>query len=132
MSYGILVALGLETPSKKKLETDWKPPSKSGLENSNRIIPIKSVPGNEFKIQFADKKSNNDENDDDDDEEEDDDDDDWSDEEEDEDDDIQIPSIVMSANLMKALGMDISGIDTTTDWKPPAFTGVANSERIIK
>ena len=35
-----------------------------------------------------------------------------------------LPSgIAMSANLMKALGLDTSEVDTTTDWKPPSVSG---------
>ena len=38
MSASLMKALGLET---KELETDWKPPITSGLDNSDRLIPLK-------------------------------------------------------------------------------------------
>jgi hypothetical protein len=39
--------------------------------------------------------------------------------------------IVMSANLMRALGMDTSHIDTETDWKPPERSGLEHSDAIF-
>ena len=165
MSHNLLVALGLEaaSPNMKKLETDWKPPTRAGLDNSSRIISIKSSPGHEVKIHYNDNnKSNTNSNNntsnhstskgqspndnnkqqynenkqaqyEEDENEDDGEDDDWGyDDDDDEEGGGLDKSVVMSANLMKALGMDISGVDTTTDWKPPEFTGVANSERIIK
>jgi hypothetical protein len=29
----------------------------------------------------------------------------------------------MSPGLMKALGLDVSQVNITTDWKPPAYSG---------
>ena len=37
----------------------------------------------------------------------------------------------MSANLMEALGLDTTGVDRSTDWKPPAYSGVSNSKPIV-
>ena len=125
----------------------WKPPSKHGLSNSspiisNRFYPVRS--DSRASINYSDTGRRSMTNlqmpseskyKDDEEEEEDDDDDDYDyDADEDIDyDNYQLPSTVaMSASLMKALGMDISNVDTTSDWKPPEFTGIGNSERIIK
>ena len=38
----------------------------------------------------------------------------------------------MSVTLMRALGMDVSGVEELpTDWKPPAHSGLNNSDRIL-
>lgn len=73
---------------------------------------------------------NSDDNEDDD---EDDDDDDYDDDEEESEEDV-VARIAsgMSANLMKALGMDTSHVDTTTTWRPPEKSGVTNSRPIVE
>ena len=208
MSANLMAALGMDV-SKEDTTTDWKPPSRPGLQYSERIVPeygqggfkrqIFSIDDDEFEgsrlykhyndivgpSKGSDRKAKrvllDNESDDSDDEEEDrpvyltsnlmnilglkdskntshtdksaswqpprthglsnhatrdndsdenDDDEDY-DEDEDEDDFDRKP-IIMSANLMAALGMDVSKEDTTTDWKPPSRPGLQYSERIIK
>ncbi len=38
----------------------------------------------------------------------------------------------LDPNLAKLLGMDVKESDYITDWKPPNFSGLSNSERIIR
>jgi hypothetical protein len=71
------------------------------------------------------------ENDEDYDDDDEDDDEDYYYNDNDDENDSQVPVIAMSANLMKALGLDTSEIDTDTDWKPPARSGLDNSAPII-
>jgi hypothetical protein len=75
----------------------------------------------ESKVVESESKADDDDDDDDDDEEYD----------FNGDDDGAFPNITMSANLMKALGMDVSNVDTTTDWKPPTVTGLEHSAPIV-
>ena len=160
LSQNLLMALGIQVDNTtKKMDIDWKPPSQYGLNNSARIIPSRIIPirsNSAASIAFSDsgpgdrrrndsynesksnydrddegKNNEDDEEEDDDDEDDDDDDDDWGYDDDDEDTEIR-GSVAMSASLMKALGMDISGVDVSTDWKPPDFTGLHNSDRIIK
>jgi len=72
-------------------------------------------------------------------EEDEDEDDDGSDEGQDEEgdgyDDENLGNLVggnMSVSLMQALGLDTAGRNVETDWKPPTFSGVANSDRLIR
>ena len=53
-------------------------------------------------------------------------------EEEDLDEESSLKGMTMSANLMAALGMDTSNVDTKTDWTPPQRAGLDNSRAIIE
>ena len=211
MSANLMAALGMDV-SKEDTTTDWKPPSRPGLQYSERIVPeygpggfkrqLFSIDEDEFQgsrlyrhyndivgpSKGGDRKAKrvllDNASDDSDDEEEDrpvyltsnlmnilglkdnkntsqtdksaswqpprthglsnhatrdydsdEDDEDDDDEDYDEDkeqDDFDRKPIIMSANLMAALGMDVSKEDTTTDWKPPSRPGLQYSDRIIK
>lgn len=45
--------------------------------------------------------------------------------------DISFSKMNMSTNLMKALGLGTDDIDDSTDWTPPAFSGVNNSSKLV-
>ncbi len=57
-----------------------------------------------------------------------------SDEEDDEDNNYYDNIILanMDPNLAKLLGIEVNENDYKTDWKPPSFSGLNNSERILK
>ncbi len=42
----------------------------------------------------------------------------------DDDDPDAVPKISMSLNLMKALGLDTTGMEVESDWKPPERSGI--------
>eukprot|EP00595_Chromulina_sp_UTEXLB2642_P000106 CAMPEP_0196762254 /NCGR_PEP_ID=MMETSP1095-20130614/1657_1 /TAXON_ID=96789 ORGANISM="Chromulina nebulosa, Strain UTEXLB2642" /NCGR_SAMPLE_ID=MMETSP1095 /ASSEMBLY_ACC=CAM_ASM_000446 /LENGTH=212 /DNA_ID=CAMNT_0042112813 /DNA_START=475 /DNA_END=1113 /DNA_ORIENTATION=+ len=110
MSANLMEALGLSTANVSK-NTDWRPPTFTGLTNSKPIVRSnKSTPVS------SDSGS-------------DDDDDDYG-YDNDDDENEFTPSGNMSASLMEALGLDTSHIDKTTDWKPPVQTGLNNSKPI--
>jgi hypothetical protein len=109
----------------------WRAPEKYGLDNSERILPAKSQFKAESKDEYEDEKevdvadaktmsrddSEYDDDDDDDDEDYEDDDDARS-----ESDVLRLEN--MSVNLMRALGLDTTGMEVETDWKPPSVTGI--------
>ena len=132
----------------RKTDIDWKAPSRYGLLNS---IPLVRSKGNMRDVHASNvqrrfrgykvrknktrsRQRNNeyqfDQDDDDSDEYY------YSDEDE-EDDEIDpvtgLPKRLsnMSANLMSALGLDTSNIDTATDWVPPSKTGLEHSQPIF-
>lgn len=127
LSPNLMASLGLTGSSEKnekKFETDWKPPSRPGLDNSEPLINHSNNINpniNYTQTQESDEESEYDESDDDDDE---------------------IPDFsnfgnhfktVLSPNLMQSLGLNPSQIEKVeSDWKPPSAPGLNNSQPIIK
>jgi hypothetical protein len=105
------------------IETTVEAEEREAMEIDNDNDNDNENADGEMGVDDEEEEEEDDEDEDDDDEDEDDDDDDDEEEEEDGDGD-GIPKIAMSANLMKALGMDTSGVDTATDWKPPERPGI--------
>ena len=81
----------------------------------------------EFKYEQATDDDNDDEEDDDDEGMEDDE------EEEEEEEDIQLPTSNMSLSLMRALGMNTTGVEEVrTNWKAPSKSGLEHSARKLR
>ena len=85
----------------------------------------------EDEDEMEDDSDDSDDDDDDDDDEDDDSDDDEDDEEEEEEEEGALPKN-MSINLMKAMGMDTTGMVCETDWTPPQQSGIAANPDSLK
>eukprot|EP01038_Epipyxis_sp_PR26KG_P009984 gene9984-13434_t len=124
MSASLMKALGMDTIG-KEVETDWKPPSNTGVTNSKPIFTKNTLDGklkldeervqqvsHSYKSSVADQsrtsessKSGHLE---------------------------EKLDRAMSASLRKALGLDTSSVEEiVTDWRPPEVTGIKNSEAIV-
>jgi hypothetical protein len=118
MSADLRRLLGL-APLAETANTDWKPPQRSGLDNSDPIIKSQGS---------AVKQNQMDEDDDDND----------YDETEEEDDNLgSLEDVAMSDDLRRILGLPVlnenqKGISSNTNWKAPTSSGLANSEPIIR
>lgn len=123
MSPNLLLLFGKPMAARKDGNGDWNAPDKAGMSNSKAVVPTdknaykeevrveKPQPPAESKSQEPapakiEKMKSDDEEEE---EEEDDDDDDEDYDDEDEEDDR--PPVAMSLNLMKALGLDTTGIE---------------------
>ncbi len=127
MSASLKKSLGLQV--KEETKTDWKPPSRAGLQNSTPILmggkvvsnmPSNLAPSNAFGENY---EATYEEDTEDEDEE--------LEEREDDDENYQRSSAIlanMSPNLMRVLGLSAPTIES--DWKPPAFSGLGNSSPI--
>jgi len=126
--------------------SDWKPPSRPGLNNSTPIFPtISSSTGNNYQkasnatVPFLrsssakySSNSNSNYSNNDEDEEEDGEDEEEDDDEEEEDNDAIPTRVAMSQSLMKALGLTVNDEkEMVTDWKPPDRAGLDNSRPLI-
>ena len=80
--------------------------------------------GNANNDDANDNANNNEEEDDDEDYDEDDDDEDYDYGDDDDEEGGELNIANMSVNLMRALGMDTTGMEVETDWKPPDVTGI--------
>lgn len=118
MSANLMRVLGIAAPDTVE-EIDWKPPPKSGLDNSNRIIDQKSRPLSPFRVTPlpANIGSDGEKVDDEDDNGEDSDDD--GDFLSDSDTDFDERPIEMSANLKRLLGIETQAMVVAIDWKAP-------------
>eukprot|EP01031_Cornospumella_fuschlensis_P033014 gene33014-39934_t len=121
MSPELARLLGL--PS-QKVETDWTPPSRPGLDNSRPIVPpvypSRASPAPARNLPFIQPDDVEDDG-------EDYEDDDDYDDDGDEVDITQDMGANMSASLRAALGLPVLGAQTPTDWVPPARSGLSNS-----
>jgi hypothetical protein len=141
MSANLLALFGRQGAAQKDHNSDWSAPTKAGMSNSAAVRPTEK---NTYKeeMQAVAKANDNavseskheaeakaekmDEDEEEEEEDDDDDDDDGNyDYEEDEDEEAR-PAIKMSLNLMRALGLDTTGMEEEemSDWKPPERTGI--------
>lgn len=135
MSESLMRALGI--PITNPISTDWRPPARPGLDNSAPIVPMPKdnrSRHNEDRIttHSQDVYYNTQQEVDEDEEEEDDEDGDEDDDEEEEDVVHSIPRGAMSLSLMRALGLDTTGLDVPTDWRPPSAPGLSNSSPLAR
>eukprot|EP00981_Chlorochromonas_danica_P000458 scaffold96_cov167-Ochromonas_danica.AAC.65 len=149
MSPDLMRLLGLQ-PSDLAMSTDWKPPSRPGLDNSSPIIKSKQLSISDDETTHrqinnnqsghitsatTDQSYRNAGDEGNYEEEEDDEDDDDEDEEEDEEDEEEMDvsrfeGVSMSAALRQALGLP--PLNQETDWRPPQESGLHNSAPIVR
>lgn len=116
MSADLRMLLGL-APMAETAVTDWKPPSKSGLDNSDPILKKNGY----SKAEEDEEEGDNDEEDDD-----------------EEENDRPLESVAMSEDLRRLLGLSaMNGASqvqapSSSNWKAPTSHGLANSEPIIR
>jgi len=138
MSPNLLLLFGKPVAPRKDNNSGWNAPDKAGMSNSNAVVPTEKnaykeearaarvQPPAESKSQEPApakiEKMKSDDDEEEEEEDDDDDDEDYDDEEEEED----RPPIAMSLNLMKALGLDTTGMEEVVldDWKPPDKIGI--------
>eukprot|EP01031_Cornospumella_fuschlensis_P028135 gene28135-33974_t len=123
MSPELARLLGL--PS-QKVETNWTPPSRPGLENSRPIVPpaypSRASPAPARNPPFIQPDDVDDDGEDEDD----------YDDDGDEADITQDMGANMSASLRAALGLPVLGAQPPTDWVPPARSGLSNSAPLAR
>eukprot|EP00981_Chlorochromonas_danica_P000433 scaffold96_cov167-Ochromonas_danica.AAC.40 len=105
LSPDLAILLGLDA---EELVTDWRPPSKPGLNNSVPIVS-RSVPLADYRAEDEDEDE---------------------DEEDDTDyDESYLLNTAMSPDLLRALGLPVANVET--DWRPPEKAGLKNSVPIV-